>query len=185
MRITGGSFRGRRLKGPRGRSLRPTSDMVRKAIFDVLGPEGAKGRRVLDLFAGSGALGFEALSRGAQEVVFVEKDKGAADLIKQNIQALDVLERTRVFNLEAKKAIRVLAERGWSFDLILLDPPYKEEKSSEVVLREIIDRGILVPGGVLVLEHSALRAPSPPEGLNPVRVKRYGDTAVSFFIREA
>lgn len=184
MRITGGNFKGRRLKGPRGRSLRPTSDMVRKAIFDVLGPEGAKGRRVLDLFAGSGALGFEALSRGAQEVVFVEKDRGAVDLIKQNIQALDVQERTRVFNLEAKKAIRVLAEKGLSFDLILIDPPYREERSSGTILREIMDKGLLLPGGIVVFEHPAPRAPSPPEGLSPIGVKRYGDTAVSFFIRE-
>lgn len=159
--------------------------MVRKALFDVLGPHGVEGKRVLDLFAGSGAIGMEALSRGAKRVVFVEKDRGVCDLIKENIQKLGVGEKTKVYNLEAKRAIRVLWEKGEEFDLIFLDPPYGEEEVLEKVLSEIVEKKILVPGGIITVEHPSHRNCPLLKGLSPLGVRHYGDSALSFFIREA
>lgn len=185
MRITGGDFKGRRLKGPKGRFLRPTSDMVRKAIFDILGPRGVEGKRVLDLFAGSGAIGLEALSRGAQRVVFVEKDRGVVELIKENVKAVGLEDRVRVYNLDAKKAVRVLKEKGEEFDLIFMDPPYRDQRLVEQVLTEILDKGILVPGGIITIEHPAVHQYPALPGLTPLGRRRYGDTSLSLFIREA
>ena len=179
MRITGGALRGRKLKAPRGRATRPTADMVRKAIFDVLGPSRAMGR-VLDLFAGTGALGLEALSRGAQEVVFVERRRDALQALRENVEALGVKEHVRVLPLDVKKALKVLRDEGASFDLVLLDPPYLRGMAEEA-LRQIADSGILAQGAVVVLEHSSREAPQPPSGLDLFSRHRYGDTTVSFF----
>lgn len=183
MRITGGELKGRRVKGPQGRFLRPTSERVRKAIFDLLAPHDIKGR-VLDLFAGSGALGFEALSRGAQEVIFVEKDKGVADLIKENIKLLELEGRAKVLNMEAKKSLRVLAEKGLVFDLILMDPPYKDYAKIGLILDEIKSKKLLAPEGLVVLEHSSREKPLQASGWRLLSYRRYGDTTVSIFISE-
>jgi len=181
VRITGGELKGRRMKGPHGRFLRPTSEKVRKAIFDLLAPYDIKGK-VLDLFAGSGALGFEALSRGAEEVVFVEKDKGMADLIKENLKLLGLEGKAKVLNMEAKKSLRVLAEKGFIFDLILMDPPYKDYAKIHLILEDIKAKKLLSSHGLVIFEHSSRETPPEISGWKLLSNRRYGDTAISIFI---
>lgn len=179
MRVIGGEFKGRKLSVTRGRLIRPTSDRVREAIFDILGPVWIF-RRVLDLFAGTGSLGIEALSRGAEEAVFVEQGKGALTVLKDNLEDLGLQSRSWVLPLAAKKGIAVLGEKGEVFDLIFMDPPYGKDvvgKTSE----EIARRGILAATGVLVAEHASRDRILPPVGLELSQQRRYGDTAVSFF----
>lgn len=182
MKITGGTFKGRKVKAPKGRGTRPTTDMLRKAIFDVLGPKDLG--RVLDLYAGSGSFGFEALSRGAEEVVLVEKDKKTAELIKKNAETLGVKDKVKVLSLDAKKAVRVLAEKGKVFNLIFLDPPYGDLQKVPQVLEEIVLKELLTEGGTLVLQHPSRQDPPQTNGLLLQKTKTYGDSALSFFIRE-
>ncbi len=182
MRITGGALKGRKVKAPKGRGTRPTTDMLRKAVFDVLGPKEVS--KVLDLYAGSGAFGFEALSRGAEEVVLVEKDKRTAELIKKNAESLGVKDRVKVLSLDAKRAIRVLAEKGKAFDLIFMDPPYGDVQKLPQVLEEIILKEVLAKGGMLIIQHPSRQDPPQIEGLSLKKTKTYGDSALSFFIRE-
>lgn len=182
MRITGGIFKGRKVKAPKGRGTRPTTDMLRKAVFDVLGTKELGS--VLDLYAGSGSFGFEALSRGAEEVVMVEKDKRTAELIKKNAEHLGIKDRIKVLSLDAKKAIRVLAEKGKVFDLIFLDPPYGDLQTVGQVLEEIVLKELLTEEGILVLQHPSRQRPPHTNGLLLQKTRTYGDSALSFFIRE-
>lgn len=182
MRITGGTFKGRKVRAPKGRGTRPTSDMLRKAVFDILGPKELG--RVLDLYAGSGSFGFEALSRGAEEVVLVEKDKRTAELIKKNAESLGVKAKVRVLSLDAKKALKVLAEKDKAFDLVFLDPPYGDFQKVPQVLEEIVLKGLLKKEGVLILQHPSRQNPPKTNGLFLQKTRIYGDSALSFFIRE-
>jgi 16S rRNA (guanine966-N2)-methyltransferase len=179
MRVIGGEFKGRRLLVPRGGKIRPTSDRVREAIFDILGPVWTF-QRVLDLFAGTGSLGIEALSRGAPEAVFVEQGKGALTVLRGNLKALGLQSRAWVLSLAVKRGIAVLGERGEAFDLIFMDPPYGKGLVAKT-LEEIVQRGILTATGVVVTEHSPREEILPPLGLAPSQQRRYGDTALSFF----
>lgn len=180
MRVIGGEFKGRRLACPAGRSIRPTSDRVREAIFDILGAQ-RRFQRVLDLFAGTGSLGIEALSRGAQEAVFIEQGKAAIAALKSNLKALGLGSRCWVIHLPVKKGISLLAERGEVFDLIFIDPPYGEGVVEET-LQEVVRREILSPDGVIVVEHATRYAVIPPPRLVIANRRRYGDTTVSFFV---
>lgn len=179
MRVIGGEFKGRQLSVPGGRRIRPTSDRVREAIFDILGPAWTF-QRVLDLFAGTGSLGIEALSRGAEEAVFVEQGKGALTVLKGNLKALGLKSRAWVLPLIAKRGIAVLGERGEVFDLIFMDPPYGKDVVGKT-LEEIVRGGILAPAGIIVAEHATRDRILPPLGLTLSQQRRYGDTTVSFF----
>ena len=179
MRVIGGEFKGRQLSVPGGRRIRPTSDRVREAIFDILGPAWTF-QRVLDLFAGTGSLGIEALSRGAEEAVFVEQSKGALTVLKGNLKALGLKSRSWVLPLIAKRGIAVLGERGESFDLIFMDPPYGKDVVGKT-LEEITRSGILASTGVIVAEHATRDRILPPPDLTLSQQRRYGDTTVSFF----
>jgi 16S rRNA (guanine966-N2)-methyltransferase len=179
VRVIGGEFKGRKLSVSRGRQIRPSSDRVREAIFDILGPAWTF-PRVLDLFAGTGSLGIEALSRGAEEAVFVEQGKGALTVLKGNLKALGLKARSWVLPLSAKKGIAVLGERGEVFDLIFMDPPYGKDMVGKTV-DEIVRRGILAATGVIVAEHASRDRILPSLGLEPSQRRRYGDTTVSFF----
>jgi 16S rRNA (guanine966-N2)-methyltransferase len=183
MRVIGGELKGRKLSVTRGRQIRPTSDRVREAIFDILGPTWTF-RRVLDLFAGTGSLGIEALSRGAEEAVFVEQSKGALTVLKENVKALGLQSRSWALSLPAKKGIAVLGERGELFDLILMDPPYGKEVVGKTI-EEIIRRGILAATGIIVAEHASRDLILSPLGLELVQQRRYGDTTVSFFHKDS
>ncbi|MBX3228329.1 MAG: 16S rRNA (guanine(966)-N(2))-methyltransferase RsmD [Labilithrix sp.] len=184
MRITGGVLRSRALVAPRGQETRPTSDRVREALFSMLVSDGVfdvePGPRVLDLYAGSGALAFEALSRGAREAVLVESARPAALAIRDNAAALDLVAQVTVLTRPCERAIDEV--RG-PFDLVLVDPPYAGVRAKG--FSDLLARAAkhLVPGGVLVLEHDAKDEPAPPEGLSLDRRRRHGDTVLSLFRR--
>ena len=176
MRIIGGSARGRRIKSPPGQ-VRPTSDRVREALFSILGPEVPRGR-FLDLFAGSGAVGLEALSRGAQYVEFVEEDPARAAAIRNYLKDFGWSDRGRVLRLSARKYLARVPEK---FDIIFVDPPYAGPLLREAI-QQIISARALADGGILVLEHPSSTVPDVP-GLTTHRVKtyRYGDTTLSVY----
>ena len=181
-RIISGSARGRRLRTPPGSSTRPTSDRVREALFSRLEHRGLlEDTRVLDLYAGSGALGLEAASRGAAEVVLVESQRGAAAAIRANISAVGH-PAVRLVVDTVERALGSGPPGGTPFDLVLLDPPYDlTEDALAVVLTALVERGWLGPEAFVVVERSA-RSPQPrwPVGLELSGEKRYGETAMWF-----
>ena len=180
MRITGGSARGRRIKAPRGRAIRPTADRVREALFNIL-PRDLSGFRVLDLYAGSGSLSLEALSRGAASALLVDESEAAARLVRGNLDALGFTDRARIWASPVAKALSRLAEEGAAFDAIFLDPPYDGGRAGKTLAR--IGRvGTLAPGGVAVAEHSVRERVEERYGSLARRDRRqYGDTVLSFF----
>lgn len=185
MRVVGGTCRGRRLVHFRGRSIRPTTDRVREAIFDTLLALFPKtllpSSQVLDLFAGSGALGIEALSRGAGKAVFVERDRRAGEIIRKNLDRCGLTERAVIVATDVKRALSRLSGEGRRFDLIFLDPPYGRGLVEET-LRSIGKEGLISDGGVIVAEHSRREIPEGP----PFRLEKravYGDTVVSYYTK--
>ncbi|RIK91634.1 MAG: 16S rRNA (guanine(966)-N(2))-methyltransferase RsmD [Proteobacteria bacterium] len=176
MRVTGGELKGRRIRVPSGASVRPTADRVRESVFARLGD--FEGASVLDLFAGSGALGIEALSRGAASAVFVERAGAVAAVLRSNLDSLDLANRSRVLRADAPGAVRRLAQEGLRFDLVLLDPPYAEPDAAERTLRALATSGILARHATLVVEASRRAPPAAVEGLVAVDERRYGDTLV-------
>ncbi|WP_437831651.1 16S rRNA (guanine(966)-N(2))-methyltransferase RsmD [Sorangium sp. So ce1153] len=181
MRVIAGRLGGRRLAAPRGEGTRPTADRVREALFSSLGD--VTGALVCDLYAGTGALGIEALSRGARRAVFVESGRPALATLRENLAALGLDEAARVVPLPVERALELLRDEG-PFDLALLDPPYAAlAKAAAAAARLAGPLGLLAPAGRLVLEH-ARRDPSPEiAGLTCAAVRTYGDTAVSFYTR--
>jgi 16S rRNA (guanine966-N2)-methyltransferase len=174
MRIVAGRFGGRRLQAPAGRGTRPTSDRVREALFSTLGP--LDGAVVLDLFAGSGALGLEALSRGAARADLVERDARAAAVARANVAALGLSgEEARVLQIPALRALRDARRRGDAYDLALLDPPYRDAPRIGAELSESL-AAVLAPGARVVTE-SDRRAPM-ELSLPVVHERRYGDTLI-------
>jgi 16S rRNA (guanine(966)-N(2))-methyltransferase RsmD len=171
MRLTGGALGGRRLVAPRGERTRPTSDRVREALFAILGP--LDGADVLDLFAGSGALGLEALSRGATEATFVDAAPAAVHAVRRNLEALDL--RGEVRRADARAFLRNAQSRGRSYDLILLDPPYRLAAGLGRELSEAVPP-VLKAGGRVVVE-SDRRSPLELE-LPLLDERRYGDTTI-------
>jgi 16S rRNA (guanine966-N2)-methyltransferase len=177
LRVIAGSYRGRRLRAPRGRTTRPTSARVREALFSILG--NVERARVLDLFAGSGALGIEALSRGAGSAVFVEHDREAVTCIRENLAALGAAEQARLLPVRAAPALSALGAS--QFDLVLCDPPWDALESALTVLAELVKNANLAPEARVVLEHSARDAEPDVPGLAAYDRRRWGDTAVSLF----
>lgn len=180
-RIAAGALKGLTLRAPR--HIRPTSDKVRQALFNILGSR-VPGARVLDGFAGSGALGLEALSRGAARVVFLESHPACVAAIRQHLGRVRpgaVTGHGEVVRGDVLRALRALARRGERFDLILLDPPYEGEWGRKT-LNAVADCGILPPAGFLCLEHA--RANQPPSQIGPLALvtqHRYGETVLSFY----
>ncbi len=184
LRIVGGEARGRRLHVPREAGVRPTSDRVKEALFNILGGRVA-GSRVLDLFAGSGNLGLEALSRGAAHVTFVDRDRRCCRVIARNLADLGYGDRALVLPGDALAVLGDLAARGERFDLIFLDPPYAAGLLEPAL--EAISQGCLLgEDGVAVAEHAARDRPPARVGrLARQEGRRYGDTALSFYVPEA
>ena len=184
VRIISGEARGRILKAPRGYKTRPTSDRVREAIFDTL-PHWLEGMKVLDLFAGSGAMGIEALSRGAERAVFVESSPVVSEVIKANLKACAFTERAHVIAAKLPGALKRVLKIEGSFDLIFIDPPY-EKGLAEETLAMLAPMEGTVANGLVVVEHSAKE--EMPEEINPlrrIRIKKYGSTAVSIYERKS
>jgi 16S rRNA (guanine966-N2)-methyltransferase len=183
MRIIAGTLKGRRLASVKGK-IRPTSDKVREAIFSILGAAVMEAR-VLDLFAGTGALGLEALSRGAQTAVFVEEQPTSLAVLRRNISDLGLSDRTEVLPLPVKAGLKKLATRQAVFDLAFLDPPYGGGLAA-ASLEDLAAARILSASARVVAEHS--RRETLPEVVGPLRgtdLRSYGDTRVAFYeVRE-
>jgi 16S rRNA (guanine966-N2)-methyltransferase len=181
MRIVAGKFRGRPLRAPEGSDTRPTSDRVRESVFNVLGHgiEGPElvGARVIDLFAGTGALGLEAISRGAAYTLFVEEAAGARAAIRDNVEAMGLTGETRIFRRDATS----LGPAGTMapFAFAFLDPPYGKGLA-ELALASLAEGGWLVPGAIAIVEERRDVTLAPPAGFTMLDNRTYGDTAVTF-----
>jgi 16S rRNA (guanine966-N2)-methyltransferase len=175
MRVIAGTHRGRTLKAPPGESTRPTSDRVREALFSILGDR-IREARVLDLFAGSGALGLEALSRGAERATFVDDDPKAIAAVKANLEALKAVAEVR--RGDALRFLSTASGRGAQYDLVFLDPPYRLAERLAPSLSEALP-AVLAPGAVAVAE-SDRRAPLALD-LQLQDERRYGDTLIRIY----
>jgi 16S rRNA (guanine966-N2)-methyltransferase len=189
MRVIAGIHRSRILKGLKGQALRPTSDRLRETLFNVLGSS-VVGSRFLDLFAGTGAIGIEALSRDAAEVVFVENHAPAAALIRGNLASLAIRSGVTVLALDAHRALEKLAsgqKRDVArFGFIFLDPPYAAAKDYSRVLEFLGSEDLLASGGIVVAEHRrSFALPESAGALLRYRVLKQGDAALSFYRRAA
>ena len=176
MRIIAGQFKGRRLDAPRWDGLRPTSDKLRETLFNIVAPR-VDGARVLDVFAGTGALGLESLSRGAIHVVFVERDRRAAALISSNVERCGASNRCAIIRDTAEHVLQNEIAGG-PFDLVMLDPPYDYEPLGPIVA---LAGAQLAPDGLLILEHASRRAAPEAEGLRATRTVRSGDSSLTMF----
>jgi len=181
MRITGGEAKGVPIKAPKGRRTRPTSDKVREGVFQTLG-DIVLGARVLDLFAGSGALGIEALSRGADFCCFVEKSRTAVEVISANLQKTHFHEKAETIRSDFLTALKILHRRGELFHLILIDPPYEGDFLEQVVA-SLVATPVLAPGAVVVVEH--FKKTLPPAhigGLPQKKTRLYGQTSITYYL---
>lgn len=178
MRVVAGALGGRRLVAPRGDSTRPTGERVREALFSVLFD--VTGAVVLDLFAGTGALGIEALSRGAARAVHVESKRPALAALGENLGTLGLRDRAVVVARPVARARDELVARG-PYDLVLCDPPWAEVEHAVAELAALVAAGALAPECRVVLEHSAAHAPPEIDGLARVDARTYGDTALAFY----
>lgn len=183
MRIVSGDFRGKTLITPDGSATRPTSDRARQAIFNILEhaawSPGVRDRRVIDLFAGSGALGFEALSRGASFCLFVETDEAARGAIRDNVEAMGLFGRTRVHRRSATDLGVKPGADGPAFDLAFLDPPYAKGLG-EQALEKLTAGGWLAPDAIVVFESGASEPPFVATDFEPLDVRDYGAARVTF-----
>ncbi len=178
VKIVAGSAKGRKLKGPKKAGIRPATAKVRKSVFDILGD--LSGMKVLDLFAGSGSMGVEAMSRGAAEAVFVDPHQAAVSLLFDNLKTTGFLNQTHILKKSAAAAIPFLHRMKLQFDLIFLDPPY-DRGYLDSTLKSLHRFPLLAPGGLLVCEHSPREIPAFLSGLQKVDQRKYGQTVVSFF----
>jgi 16S rRNA (guanine966-N2)-methyltransferase len=176
MRVIAGAFKGRRLKTPTWEGLRPTSDKLRETLFNILAPR-IEGARMLDGFAGTGAVGIEALSRGAAHVTFIDSDRRATALIERNLALCGIERDYSVENGPLERTLRRLPD-GERFDLIVLDPPY-DAPALEDTLAAAAKR--LAPDGLLVLERATRRNPDAPASLMRTRDVKSGDSTLTFY----
>ena len=188
MRITAGVFRGRRLSAPEGLTTRPTADRTRQAVFNILEhapwSQGLQGLRVLDLFAGSGALGLEAISRGADFCLFVETAEVARGALGQNIEALGLSGRTRIHRRDAARLDERPGSAGEAFDLAFLDPPYGRGLG-ERALTALAQGGWLKPGAACVLERGPGEPTLAPAGYTVLDIRSYGVAELAFLSLDA
>ncbi|MFC0214292.1 16S rRNA (guanine(966)-N(2))-methyltransferase RsmD [Paenibacillus chartarius] len=180
MRVISGSARGRPLKAVPGSGTRPTTDKVKEALFSMIGPY-FDGGDVLDLFAGTGGLGIEALSRGMARGVFIDADAKSVDVVRSNLEATKLTEQAEVYRNDAFRALKALAKREAAFELVFLDPPYRLKRIVEL-LDELQELRLLKPGATVVVEHDA--GDMQEEQVGQLRQRRraeYGDTAITIY----
>lgn len=183
MRVIGGQARGRRLKVPKGQSLRPTSARVKEALFNILSRDLA-GAKILELFAGTGNVSIEALSRGAAEALLIDSSTKSSNAIQENLRRLGLADRSQIWIMPVRRAVKLLAGRGATFDIIFLDPPYEQRWISST-LALLAEGRLLRPTGILVAEHSIREKPEPRYGsLVSYDQRKYGSTLLSFFRTE-
>lgn len=177
-RVTAGSSRGRRLKTPPGRATRPTTSLVREALFNIIG-DSIRGARVLDLFAGAGTLGIEALSRGAASATFVEQDRACATIVAENLAATGFAQQGDVVSADAIDWLKAHAGNLASFNLLIMDPPYRDGLTLAAAL-QTLDHIPLRDQALLVVEHHRTQSLPPLEHLTQVRERDYGTTRLTF-----
>ena len=177
MRIIAGEARGRVIEAPEGKHTRPTLDRVRENLFNIIQAD-VPGSRVLDLFAGSGALSLEALSRGASFAVLADNDRGASETQKKNIATLRYQERTRQFRCDWQDALTELRKEKDEFDLVFLDPPYSMQDLKDVFLSL---QPVTGPDTLIILEHEAGIKPEVPEQFSIVKDRAWGYCAVTIY----
>jgi len=183
MRVIAGEHKGRRLTAVPGKGTRPTTDKVKESIFNMIGPY-FEGGWALDLYAGTGGLGIEALSRGIERAVFVEWDARAFSVVKQNIAACRLEDRAELYRIDAARALKALAKRGASFDLVFLDPPYAQQRIAEEVA-EMQEMGLLAPDAWIVAEHDAdVTLPETIGDCSVDRVATYGETSITLYLHQ-
>ena len=178
MRIIGGQARGRTLVAPAGMKTRPTQDYVRESLFNIIRWELA-GARVLDLFAGTGALSLEAVSRGAREAVLIDMDRAACEAIRKNMQTSRLGDQCRLLPRDYRAAMDALAREGGTFDVVFIDPPYRMENTGEMCAA-LYDRGLLSDSFLILVEHRRGMAPLLDERFEAFDLRRYGDTEITF-----
>ena len=201
MRIVGGHFRSRKLAAPRDLDLRPTSDRLRETLFNILA-NGVAGSTFVDAYAGTGAVGIEALSRGARHAIFIERHAASVELIAKNLRALkipfedcekdpadsgggtgsEIIGQASIVTMDAVRALKKLAAAGVRADYIFGDPPYAEDHRLHSLLKFVSESQLLAPGGLAIAEHSSRKAlPENFGTLRRIRVATQGDSALSFF----
>jgi len=181
MRIIAGTYRGLHLRTLRGGNLRPTSDQMRETLFDVLGLR-VQGATFLDAYAGTGAVGIEALSRGARDVVFIEHHRAAAQLIRQNLAALKIASGYAIRTSAVLTALERLESDGEKFDMVFLDPPYEEIREYHHTLRQLARGSLLQPASIVIAEHSRhVELEENYLALHRTRLLRHGDAQLAFY----
>jgi 16S rRNA (guanine966-N2)-methyltransferase len=181
MRVISGSRRGRPLQAVPGKSTRPTTDKVKEAIFSMIGQTNLDGGWGLDLYAGTGGLGIEALSRGLEQVIFVDQNKKAFEIIKQNLTSLDLLDQSEVYKNEASRALKAILKRDLRFSLVFLDPPYAEQKiASQLAILD--EYNLIVSGGMIIVETgTGEELPARVGSLFLEKNQVYGDTEIRIY----
>jgi 16S rRNA (guanine(966)-N(2))-methyltransferase RsmD len=178
MRIISGSARGLKLKAPEGLKTRPTTDRIKESLFNILAPY-LLDCRFLDLFSGSGAIGLEALSRGAEKAVFVDSGEESISVIKHNVTAARLMQNAEIMRCDVATAIERLASKGEKFDLIFMDPPYNKALA-DMAVKKIAECDILAEDGFIVAEQSTDEAEPVAEGMEVYRIKDYKITKMIF-----
>jgi 16S rRNA (guanine966-N2)-methyltransferase len=181
MRVIAGEHKGRRLKAVPGQNTRPTTDKVKESMFNIIGPY-FEGGTALDLFAGTGSLGIEAISRGIEKAVFVDSDHKALSVIRENVDTLQLKPQTEIFKNDAKRALDALAARGTRFDVVFLDPPYKLTGLYEELITKMQSLELLNDRAVIIAEHTAdLELPEQIEKAVRWRLATYGEIGIDFY----
>ncbi len=179
LRVSGGSIRGRLLVGPKGLTLRPTTARMREFIFYQLGKR-IEDARVLDLFAGTGILGIEALSRGASHAVFVERARSSLEILRKNLIRSSFSTKATILSEDVFSTLRKLGKQEKTFDLIFADPPFSEKYRTAIV-QTVDDTHVLHPQGVLIVEHDRRDPDHSQTKLSLIKATRFGDCVVSFY----
>jgi 16S rRNA (guanine(966)-N(2))-methyltransferase RsmD len=181
MRVIAGKYRSRPLRSLKGMELRPSSDRLRETLFNVLGPL-VKDTLFVDCFAGTGAIGIEALSRGAKEAIFIENHRPATALIRLNLDSLDITEGCEIICGDALKSLETLSQRRLLPDFIFIDPPYKKAEEYDRILEFVDSARLLAPEGRLIVEHiKHLELPSYLTNIERTREIKQGDAVLSFY----
>jgi 16S rRNA (guanine(966)-N(2))-methyltransferase RsmD len=179
MRIIAGKYRGRRLRAPVGRGVRPTSDRLRESIFNIIGPA-IQDAEIIDIFAGTGAMGIEALSRGAARVLFIDNNRRALETIRTNVDPLRIPEQWALRRWDAVRNLNCLTQTAMRFRYAFIDPPYNQGFANRT-LNNLVDSGAMAPGGLIVVEHHHLETiEEPNHRIVPWDQRRYGKTLVTF-----
>ncbi len=182
MRVISGRLKGRTLFAPKGHKVRPTSDRVKETLFNMVGQD-IPHSKFLDIFAGTGNIGIEALSRDAEQVVFIEKQPAYIQVLKRNLADCGVEDKSVVYCNDANNVLPLLKKALWRFDVIFLDPPYRQTKMLHDVLEKVVELSLVSETGIVVVEHACTFTPESIifRKLELTKSRRIGDTTLSFY----